>query len=57
MGGGPCKPDEPCPIHHAWSELQDQIRDFLRNVTLADLAAAGPRLYPQQAGEQVPGRS
>jgi Rrf2 family iron-sulfur cluster assembly transcriptional regulator len=54
MGGGPCEPDEPCPIHHAWSDLQDQIRDFLRNVTLADLAAAGPRLYPQKATDQVP---
>lgn len=33
-----CQNDEPCLTHELWSDLSSHIRDFLTNITLADLA-------------------
>ncbi|MEP5765977.1 MAG: Rrf2 family transcriptional regulator [Halieaceae bacterium] len=36
-GAGDCQKGETCLTHHLWMDLSDQIRDFLGNITLADL--------------------
>lgn len=36
-GKGSCQNGATCLTHHLWSGLSDQIRDFLRNISLADL--------------------
>lgn len=36
-GNENCQNGETCLTHHLWSDLSDQIRGFLHNITLADL--------------------
>ena len=36
-GAGDCQKGEICLTHHLWMDLSDQIRDFLGDITLADL--------------------
>ena len=36
-GAGDCQSGETCLTHHLWMDLSDQIRDFLGEITLADL--------------------
>jgi Rrf2 family iron-sulfur cluster assembly transcriptional regulator len=36
-GAGDCQQGETCLTHHLWMDLSDQIRDFLSDITLADL--------------------
>jgi Rrf2 family iron-sulfur cluster assembly transcriptional regulator len=36
-GAGDCQKGETCITHHLWMDLSDQIRDFLGDITLADL--------------------
>jgi len=36
-GAGDCQKGETCLTHHLWMDLSDQIRDFLGDITLADL--------------------
>jgi Rrf2 family iron-sulfur cluster assembly transcriptional regulator len=55
MGGGDCLEEDPCPIHEAWIQLQQRILAFLRGVSVADLAAAGPRLVTTATTEQQTG--
>lgn len=38
-GKGDCQEGDTCLTHHLWMDLSDQIRDFLTNITLADLVA------------------
>ena len=38
-GKGDCQEGEICLTHHLWRELSDRIRDFLADITLADLVA------------------
>jgi Rrf2 family transcriptional regulator, iron-sulfur cluster assembly transcription factor len=38
-GKGSCQRGQTCLTHHLWAGLSDQIRDFLRNISLADLVA------------------
>ena len=37
QGAGDCQKGETCLTHHLWMDLSDQIREFLGNITLADL--------------------
>lgn len=38
-----CTADDPCPAHHRWVAVREQLVDFLQNTRLADLSAeAGP---------------
>ncbi|MDG0978845.1 MAG: Rrf2 family transcriptional regulator [Halieaceae bacterium] len=36
-GKGSCQKGATCLTHHLWTGLSDQIREFLRSITLADL--------------------
>lgn len=38
-GQGDCQGGETCLTHHLWMDLSDQIRDFLHQISLADLVA------------------
>jgi Rrf2 family iron-sulfur cluster assembly transcriptional regulator len=38
-GAGDCQEGEICLTHHLWTDLSNQVRDFLQNITLADLVA------------------
>jgi Rrf2 family iron-sulfur cluster assembly transcriptional regulator len=38
-GKGDCQEGDTCLTHHLWMDLSDQIRDFLSDITLADLVA------------------
>lgn len=37
QGQGNCQQGEICLTHHLWEDLSDQINDFLRGISLADL--------------------
>ncbi len=38
-GKGDCQEGDTCLTHHLWMDLSDRIRDFLSDITLADLVA------------------
>lgn len=38
-GKGDCQEGDTCLTHHLWMDLSEQIRDFLSDITLADLVA------------------
>jgi Rrf2 family iron-sulfur cluster assembly transcriptional regulator len=38
-GKGDCQEGDTCLTHHLWMDLSDRIRDFLADITLADLVA------------------
>jgi Rrf2 family transcriptional regulator, iron-sulfur cluster assembly transcription factor len=38
-GQGDCQGGETCLTHHLWTDLSDQIRAFLHDISLADLVA------------------
>ena len=42
-----CTENEPCPVHDGWKEIRNQIENYLRNHTLADLTAKG---VPEASG-------
>ncbi|AQZ95835.1 Fe-S cluster assembly transcriptional regulator IscR [Halopseudomonas phragmitis] len=39
MGKGDCQHGEVCLTHHLWSDLSDRLRQFLSDITLADLVS------------------
>jgi Rrf2 family protein len=43
MGLDACKDEEPCPLHEAWSQVQERIFYLIDNTTLEDLAKGGPK--------------
>jgi Rrf2 family iron-sulfur cluster assembly transcriptional regulator len=46
FGWGECDTTDPCPLHNSWSHLNDRIRDWASNTSLAEIAnftPAGPR--------------
>lgn len=47
MGLPECGHENPCPLHHVWSELKAQIDASLTRATLKDLQHLGGRLNPQ----------
>lgn len=38
-GKGDCQEGDTCLTHHLWMDLSDRIRDFLSDISLADLVA------------------
>jgi Rrf2 family iron-sulfur cluster assembly transcriptional regulator len=38
-GAGDCQNGDTCLTHHLWMDLSDQIRNFLGNISLADLVS------------------
>jgi len=38
-GKGDCQEGDTCLTHHLWMDLSDRIKDFLTDITLADLMA------------------
>ena len=38
-GKGDCQEGDTCLTHHLWMDLSDRIRDFLADITLADLVS------------------
>jgi Rrf2 family protein len=41
FGWGACNETNPCPLHDTWSELNDTIRDWAANTTLANVQTEG----------------
>jgi len=39
LGRGRCSDESPCAVHDRWAEVRDVYLDFLRQTTIADLAA------------------
>jgi Rrf2 family protein len=39
LGRERCSDDSPCAVHDRWAEVRDAYLDFLRETTIADLAA------------------
>ena len=46
MGFPACGPDNPCPLHLAWSEVKAQLDVCLTDVTIYDLRHVGERRGP-----------
>jgi Rrf2 family iron-sulfur cluster assembly transcriptional regulator len=40
FGWGSCDQLSPCPLHNAWSRLNNQLRDWANDTNLAEVAAA-----------------
>ena len=40
VGLGLCNDETPCPLHDAFQPLREQIKDYLKTTTLADMARA-----------------
>jgi len=46
FGWGECDAADPCPLHHSWSHLNEQIRDWAAGTSLEEIAKfrpSGPR--------------
>jgi Rrf2 family protein len=46
FGWGQCDSEDPCPLHHSWSQLKDQIREWAAGTSLDEIleySRAGPR--------------
>jgi len=39
LGRGRCSDESPCAVHDRWADVRDVYLDFLRQTTIADLAA------------------
>ena len=39
----PCDAKNPCPMHEAWTAIQDRVYLLMKETSLADLAAGGPK--------------
>ncbi len=40
VGLAECSDEMPCPLHESWKGLREQVMDYLRSRTVADLATA-----------------
>jgi len=56
-GRGDCREGEICLTHHLWMDLSDRIRDFLDDITLADLVSRREIRAISQQQAQPNGRS
>lgn len=52
FGWGQCRSDEPCPMHHTWSRLNDTFVAWARTSTLASVAAGADRTVPGGPGRR-----
>jgi Rrf2 family transcriptional regulator, iron-sulfur cluster assembly transcription factor len=56
-GAGDCHNSQRCLTHDLWTDLSDQIRQFLTNITLADVMARnGVKEVAARQEEQTPQR-
>jgi Rrf2 family protein len=46
-----CSDRNPCPHHARWKPVRDQIKDYLRGTTLADLAQAVQIHHSSEGGD------
>ncbi len=37
FGWDKCNPDDPCPLHHTWSQLKDSFQWWAENMTLQEV--------------------
>ncbi len=44
LGDGPCRWDDVCPLHNAWSEATNALREVLRSTTLRNIQEADLKL-------------
>jgi Rrf2 family transcriptional regulator, iron-sulfur cluster assembly transcription factor len=52
MGFSNCGPDNPCPLHHAWSQVKSQMGASMTEVSIQDLRRLNKRSKPlAQRGE------
>ncbi len=40
VGLGRCSDDTPCPLHDSWKPIREEIRSYLNETTLEDMAVA-----------------
>lgn len=48
FGWGSCRPTQPCPLHPAWSTLNEALCSWAATTTLADVAVPGGLPLPAQ---------
>lgn len=53
FGWGNCRPSEPCPLHPAWTRLNEAVYAWAAAITLADLQVSGGLLPPEIVAAQV----
>ena len=53
LGHGTCSEEQHCPLHDSWKELRARQIDFLKGITLADMAAAGQTGHNRLAAESI----
>lgn len=46
MGFSNCGPDNPCPLHHAWSQVKAQMGASMTQATIQDLQRLNTRSKP-----------
>ena len=58
LGKGDCQQGEICLTHHLWTDLSARLRDFLGDITLADLVSRDDiqRVRARQDNGGCPGR-
>lgn len=54
FGWGNCRPAEPCPLHPAWSTLNEAICSWAATTTLADMLVEGGLPPPDQVASMIP---
>ncbi len=54
FGWGACRPAEPCPLHPAWSKLNDAICTWAAMTTLSDMLVEGGLPLPSEVAAAVP---
>lgn len=48
FGWGACRPAAPCPLHPAWSSLNDMVCEWAAQTTLADVLVPGGLPMPHE---------
>jgi Rrf2 family iron-sulfur cluster assembly transcriptional regulator len=57
LGRARCADADPCPAHHRWKSISEQIRHFFAATTVADLQHGAARgLLPSRAPRRRPAR-
>ena len=54
FGWGNCRPSEPCPLHPAWSKLNEAICTWAATTTLSDMLVTGGLPSPGAVAAAIP---
>jgi len=54
FGWGSCSEAQPCPLHPAWSHLHDNVDEWAKNTTLADVTGDPQRIQEPESREDEP---